>query len=100
MMDVTVVYIQVKPEHVDDFLDAIRDNHEASVREPGNLRFDILQSVDDPTRFVTYMAYRDEAAARAHRETDHYLAFRDRVADWMLEPRRNVRYTGHFPVID
>lgn len=99
-MDVTVVYIQVKPEHVTDFLEAIRENHEASVREPGNLRFDILQSVDDPTRFVTYMAYRDESAARAHRETAHYLAFRDLVADWMAEPRQNVRYTGLFPLAD
>ena len=99
-MDVTVVYISVKPEHVADFLEAIRENHEASVREPGNLRFDILQSVDEPTRFVTYMAYRDETAARAHRETAHYLAFRDLVADWMVEPRQNVRYVGLYPLTD
>jgi len=99
-MDVTVVYIQVKPERVRDFLDAIRENHLASVREPGNLRFDILQAVDDPTRFITYMAYRDEAAASAHRDTDHYLAFRDLVADWMVEPRRNVRYVGLHPTFD
>ena len=99
-MDVTVVYIQVKPEHVADFQLAIRENHEASVREPGNLRFDILQSADDPTRFITYMAYRDEALARAHRETEHYRTFRDLVEDWMVEPRRNVRYVGLFPEID
>lgn len=99
-MDVTVVYIQVKPEHVDDFLGAIRVNHEASVREPGNLRFDILQAADDPTRFITYMAYRDDASARAHRETDHYRTFRDLVEDWMVEPRRNVRYIGLFPVVE
>jgi (4S)-4-hydroxy-5-phosphonooxypentane-2,3-dione isomerase len=98
-MDVTVVYIQVKPEHVADFLGAIRENHEASVREPGNLRFDILQAADDPTRFITYMAYRDEASARAHRETAHYRTFRDLVEDWMVEPRRNVRYAGLFPEI-
>ncbi len=99
-MDVTVVYIQVKPEHVADFLVAIRENHEASVREPGNLRFDILQSADDPTRFITYMAYRDESSARAHRETDHYRTFRDLVESWMVEPRRNVRYIGLFPALD
>lgn len=99
-MYVIVVNIHVKPEHVDDFLGAVRENHERSVREPGNLRFDILQSVDDPTRFVTYMAYRDEAAANAHRETAHYLAFRDTVADWMAEPRENVPYHGLLPAVD
>ncbi len=99
-MYVTVVYIHVKPEHVADFLEAIRENHKSSVREPGNLRFDILQSKDDPTRFVTYMAYTDEAAAGGHRETAHYLAFRDLVADWMVEPRRNVVYEGLYPAVD
>ena len=99
-MYVTVVYIHVKPERVGDFLESIRDNHESSVLEPGNLRFDILQSADDPTRFVTYMAYRDEAAAKAHRETVHYRVFRDTVADWMVEPRQNVVYNGLYPVFD
>ena len=96
-MYVTVVYIEVKPEHVADFLDAIRENHEQSVREPGNLRFDILQSMDDPTHFVTYMAYVDEVAAKAHRETPHYVTFRDTVEPWMVKPRENVRYHGLHP---
>jgi autoinducer 2-degrading protein len=99
-MYVTVVHIHVRPDHVADFVEAIRENHEASVAEPGNLRFDILQSVDDPTRFITYMAYRDEASAKAHRGTAHYRAFRDRVADWMVEPRENVVYTGLYPSVD
>jgi len=99
-MHVTVVYIHVKPERVADFVEAIRANHERSVLEPGNLRFDILQSLDDPTRFVTYMAYRDEASADAHRETAHYLAFRDKVAGWMAEPRQNVPYAGLFPALE
>jgi quinol monooxygenase YgiN len=35
---------------VADFVEAIQENHASSVREPGNVRFDLLQSVDDPTR--------------------------------------------------
>jgi autoinducer 2-degrading protein len=96
-MYVALVYVHVKPEHVADFIDAIRANHEASVGEPGNLRFDILQSAEDPARFVAYEAYRDEAAAKAHKETAHYLAWRDKVAGWMAEPRQGVRYEGLFP---
>ena len=65
-MDVTVTHIHIRPDHIADFMESIRVNHEQSILEPGNLRFDILQSVDDPTRFVTYMAYRDEDASNAH----------------------------------
>lgn len=99
-MFVTVVYVHVKPENVADFVEAIRPNHEGSVREPGNLRFDILQSAEDPTRFVAYEAYRDEATAKAHKETAHYLAWRAAAEGWMAEPRQGVRYEGLFPVVE
>ena len=91
-MHVTLVHVNVKPEHVDEFVEATRTNQEASMREPGNLRFDLLRSPDEPTRFLIYELYRDAAAAAAHKETAHYLAWRDRVADWMAEPRLGVRY--------
>jgi dihydropyrimidinase len=61
-MFVTLVHIHVKPDHVETFLDATRANHEASIREDGNLRFDVLRSVEDPNRFVLYEWYVDEAA--------------------------------------
>ena len=41
IMHVTLVHVQIKPEHVDAFIDACRDNHRTSIREAGNLRFDI-----------------------------------------------------------
>ena len=97
-MFVTLVTVHVKPDRVDDFIDLIRPNHEGSVREPGNLRFDVLQSVEDPTRFVLHEWYIDEASALAHRETAHYLAFREQIDDLQAEPRQGVRFHGLFPV--
>ena len=94
---VTLVTVVVKREHVDDFAAATRANHEGSVREPGNVRFDILQSADDPTRFLLYESYVDEDAARAHKETAHYLEWRSTVEPWLAEPRVGVRYRGLLP---
>jgi len=96
-MHVTLVYVKVKPEHVEEFIEAARANHEASVREPGNRRFDVMQSEDDPTAFVLYEAYGSAEQARAHKDTAHYLAWRERVADWMAEPRQGVVYRGLLP---
>ena len=96
-MHVTLVQVHVKSEYIEDFIRATQLNHEASVREPGNLRFDVLQSGEDPSRFVFYEAYRSAADAAAHKETAHYLAWRERVAAWMAEPRRGVQYAGLFP---
>lgn len=96
-MHVTLVHVRVKPEHIDDFIAATRLNHEASVRETGNRRFDVLQSPENPGQFVLYEAYASAEDAAAHKETAHYLAWRDMVADWMAEPRQGVRYHGLFP---
>lgn len=96
-MQVTIVHVHVKPDHVDDFIRACRLNHEASVREPGNRRFDVLQSSDEPTRFVLYEAYTDAEEASRHKQTAHYLAWRETVADWMANPRKGVAYTGLYP---
>ena len=96
-MHVTLVHVHVEPDHIEAFIAETRANHEASLREPGCLRFDILQAPDDPARFVFYEAYRSAADAAAHKETGHYLRWRDRVAPWMAEPRQGVRYTGLFP---
>lgn len=96
-MHVTLVHVHVKPGHVDDFLRASQANHEASVREPGNRRFDVLQSSDDPARFVLYEAYATAEDAAAHKLTAHYLAWRETVADWMAEPRQGIPYHGLLP---
>ncbi len=98
-MHVTLVSVHVKPEHLDEYLDELRANHEASVREPGNLRFDVLRSPEDPTRFLLYEAYMDADSAAAHKETAHYLRFRDTVADWQVEPRTGVRWDGLYPEV-
>ena len=96
-MHVTLVHVQVIPAHIDDFITATRLNHEASVQEPGNCRFDVLQSPENPAQFILYEAYNSAETAAAHKQTAHYLAWRDRVAEWMSEPRRGVRYEGLFP---
>jgi autoinducer 2-degrading protein len=96
-MHVTLVHVRVKPERLEEFIAATRANHEASVREPGNRRFDVLQSTEDPSRFVLYEAYASAEDAAAHKSTPHYATWRDRVADMMAEPRKGVPYAGLLP---
>lgn len=96
-MHVTCVHVHVKPEAVEAFVAACRNNHENSVREPGNRRFDVLQDPTDPTRFMLYEAYATAEDAAAHKTTAHYLEWRDIVADMMAEPRTGVGYTCLLP---
>lgn len=97
-MIVTAVTVKVKASFVELFKVATIENHEKSVMEPGNMRFDVLQSQEDPTLFLLYEAYETETAAKAHKQTEHYLKWRDTVADWMAEPRVGVAHSVVAPL--
>lgn len=96
-MHVTLVHVQVKPDTVAAFIAATRANHAASVLEPGNRRFDVLQDPTEPGRFILYEAYATAEDAAAHKQTPHYLAWRDAVADMMAQPRRGEPMNGLCP---
>ena len=91
-MIVTCVHVHVNPEDSDQFIEATIANHKESVKEHGNLRFDLVREAEDPNRFMIYEAYESEEAAAAHKTTSHYLEWRDKVASWMAEPRKGVKY--------
>jgi quinol monooxygenase YgiN len=91
------VHVHVKPEFIEQFRLTSLQNARSSVEEPGIARFDVIQQADDPARFVLVEVYRDAAAPVRHKETAHYAAWRDAVAEMMAEPRSSVKYSNVFP---
>ena len=91
-MIVNCVYVHVKPEAVNKFIEATIANHKASVQEEGNLRFDVLQREDNSCLFMIYEVYESKEAADRHKSTPHYLRWRDAVKDFMAEPRQGIHY--------
>lgn len=96
-MLVVHVSVRVHPERISEFIAATRRNVEASLQEPGVVRFDFAQAEDAPNEFVLVEVYRDAAAPDAHKQTAHYLAWRDAVADMMATPRSSRRFTALSP---
>ncbi|MCM8529697.1 MAG: antibiotic biosynthesis monooxygenase [Lentisphaeraceae bacterium] len=96
-MITTCVDVFVKEEHIQDFIEATKKNHLGSTAEAENLRFDIIQSNDDPSHFMLYEVYISQAGVLAHKETTHYAEWRDTVAEWMAKPREAKKFTMLFP---
>jgi quinol monooxygenase YgiN len=91
------VDVAVPPEEMAQFLVATERNARASRDEPGVVRFDVLRDRDDESHVVLVEIYRDDAAAAAHKDTPHYLAWRDAVAPMMARPRQSTRYVNQSP---
>ncbi len=97
-MITNVVYVNVKSEFIEDFIEATKINHLNSVKESGNFRFDVIQNAENRSLFILYEAYNTEEDAAAHKKTPHYLKWRDTVAEWMEESRTGVKYNMIFPI--
>jgi len=96
-MYVVCVTVWVRAGFEDAFIEATYENHVGTRKEPGNLRFDVLQKADDPTQFFLYEAYKTEEDFSTHQKTPHYLAWKEAVADWMAKSRHGVRHHSLFP---
>lgn len=99
-MIVRTIDLHVKPERVQDFIQATLANHRGSVREPGVLRFDVLQDEADPGHFVLYEVFRDAAATEAHRETPHYKAWAPAVEAMQASPRQRTVFRPLAPTAE
>ncbi len=91
------VHVHVKPESVDAFKQATIENASNSIKEPGVSRFDVIQQLDDPTRFTLVEVYRTVEASAAHKDTAHYKRWANTVMQMMAEPRQSVKYANIFP---
>jgi quinol monooxygenase YgiN len=91
------VFVHVKPDQVEAFRAATIENARSSVQEPGVARFDVIQQMDDPTRFVLVEVYRTADDPARHKETAHYKIWRDTVEAMLAEPRMSVKYANVFP---
>lgn len=91
------MFVKTKPGTQDAFKEASLKNARNSAKEPGIARFDVLQDKEDPTQFVLVEVYKDEQAPARHKETAHYLEWRDTVEDMMAEPRRAQKFVNLFP---
>src|SRR5512139_284661 len=96
-MHIVHVFVRVKPEHLEAFKAATVENARNSVQEPGIARFDVIQQADDPTRFVLVECYRTAEAPAQHKDTAHYAAWRDAVANMLVEPRTSAKFSSVFP---
>ena len=96
-MFIVHVFVNVKPDMVDAFKAATIENASNSVKEPGIARFDVVQDLSDVTKFVLVEVYREKEDAAKHKETAHYLKWRDTVAEMMATPRSASKFENIFP---
>lgn len=67
-----VVQAEIKADRLDEFLDLIEKDAIGSRAEAGCIRFDVVQSQEDPNKFIFYEVYKDLDAVLFHKEQPHF----------------------------
>lgn len=96
-MFIVHVFVHVKPDRIEEFKKATLENARNSVLEPGIARFDVVQHLEDPARFILVEVYRTPEDPARHKETAHYQTWRDTVENMMAESRTSIKLTNLFP---
>ncbi len=96
-MLIVIVSVSVRATEVDAFKAASVRNAIESRKEPGIARFDVIQELDDPTKFRLIEVYRSTEAPAQQKKTAHYQAWRDTVEPMMAEPRSSVKFSNVDP---
>jgi quinol monooxygenase YgiN len=96
-MYIVQVYVNVKQNYVNKFIAATMENARNSILEPGVVRFDVLQEIENPHRFLISEVYTDEQAPLEHKKTYHYKKWKNIVADMMADSRYSVKYENIYP---
>ena len=86
---VNLVELDIVPAELPKYLDAIKENAAASVKEPGCREFNIIVSSKDPNHVLLFEVYDNAAALDAHRTTDHFKKYQATTANMVA--KRDVR---------
>lgn len=96
-MFIVHVHIHVKPDRIQDFIQATRENAIASLKEKGVKRFDVFQLEESSEFFILEEAYVCQADAGSHKDTPHYKKWKNAMESMMAEPRRSIRLKNLYP---
>ena len=86
---VNAVDLVIVPSEMPKFIEAIKENAAASVKEPGCREFNVLVLANRPNHVFLFEVYDNEAALAAHRETPHFKKYFAPSGNMVAD--RNVR---------
>jgi len=82
---INAVDLDINPADMPKFMEAIKENGAASVKEPGCRTFNIHVSAKDPNHVFLYEVYDNAAALDAHRQTAHFKKYAATTKDMVTK---------------
>jgi quinol monooxygenase YgiN len=82
---INAVFLEINPADMPKFMEAIKENGAATVKEPGCRTFNIHVSAKDPNQVFLYEVYDNAAALESHRQTAHFKKYAATTKDMVTK---------------
>ena len=99
-MYTVVGFTKILPAHVDEYIENMRICAEKTNQEPGCIRYEVMQDVDDPAMMCLFQVFTDKAAYQAHQESEHHRVWIELSGAWRdqnARSRHEMRYITPAP---
>src|SRR5581483_180182 len=81
-MYTSVSFHRTLPQHIDDYITNMRICAEATNKEPGCIRYEVMQDKDDPGMMLLFQVFKDADAYQAHQDAPHHTHWVQVSRDW------------------
>jgi quinol monooxygenase YgiN len=90
-----VTYVEVTPASEAAAAGFMKEYRDATRRDDGNLKAEVLQRNARPGHFVLVEDWRDDAAWKQHRQAAHTTQLQDKLKSIRVSPYDERSHTGH-----
>ena len=94
-MYTSVSFHKILPQHVGDYITNMKVCAEASNKEPGCIRYEVMQCQDDPTLMCLLQVFAGADAYQAHQDAPHHQVWVGLSRDWRDGPATNRHEMTH-----
>jgi quinol monooxygenase YgiN len=91
-MTILAVSMTIHPGKIEECIRLLKLMRAETLKEPGCLQYDTIQSVENPLQFFFYERYKDDAALEAHRTSAHFAQYITGGVDALVATRTRELY--------
>jgi autoinducer 2-degrading protein len=94
-MYTVIGFSKILPQHIDDYIENMRICAAKSNQEPGCIRYEVMQDVDDPATMCLFQVFADMDAYQAHQDSEHHRVWMELSGSWRdasARSRHELRY--------
>jgi quinol monooxygenase YgiN len=81
-MYTVIGFNKILPEHVNDYIENMQICATASNKEPGCIRYEVMQDVEDPSIMCLFQVFRDADAYQSHQDSEHHRVWIEKSGSW------------------